>query len=972
MENGKRAAAAMDEEPSLESEEHRETKRRATLATVSFLSANEREFLGRLVKGTDISVGDARTLRNLVKGPRGRWVLDIFMTPHENIQESSSLGPANPFNLRRLEQAFVDLGHPLYKAVYYGKKEAVQILLQAGFPVEGYHDERANCDADDLLILPTPLYVAVCMQYTEILTLLLIHGANPNFRMGNNGKTPLYVAARNGNLAYLAALAMYGADPDTVTIRGKSPLYTAAEHGKTAACKYLVSKMHVYVDKGMERQFSCGGTPLAIAAHNGHESTVLALLELGANVDDANALCIGIRQATRTNNLKIMNLLLAAPIRPHFIGVFGNKASRVLQQEDRWPMPARLRGPEFLQALQQTRKWVELWRNTSWCEPEGRAKLPKLSHEAIVFVRVNMSELGHREPQQFPYPSLAITTEKNGSAKVLEALLSYHANPSVPIDMLAGHTLFLAAASHFNHRLLRVLLFWLEPKHILTTNAHGWNALHLAAHSGCAKSVHLLLRSSLAMAPATPVGRRITRALRKRIIEERERALATATSLFDVDIKTSSGRTPSRSPLFLAASRGRLEIVKCLVDEFNADVDDQAEGSPLFIACAHGHVKVARFLLTRGMSPLMASADRPWASVPGPESPEFQVLLQRHNDPLHAAVVHRQVAVARMLIEEAKVCPLTHVNPLGWAAVHTAAGSGAVELLDLFVDLKGGLAVRTCRSRPPDADGFYLPLHVAVGNRQMKCMRYLLLPHVGADIDTPSGSGLSSIDVAEMSNFPDIAAWLSRAREWGTLHHAIEQRHATYIYELLRTNNACSREQLLRVTKAGDSTLSLAMPGANQLMIPSHEEQVPDYIMQKCNKGVVTPSAQAVILYRTGNGIRAALEEQALGQTLIKRFQETKADTVALGRILAPSRAPGARIDLATDTEHLASTLRPNVFCRATFTLVALAMMPWCPENHFLFPGQARQELKTFMMVNQRKKLLCKELAYHILSYVSR
>ncbi|KAJ1472188.1 ankyrin repeat-containing domain protein [Baffinella frigidus] len=94
---------------------------------------------------------------------------------------------------------------------------------------------------------------------------------------GERGRTPLHLAAWNGDEAAIKALVAAKADVHAEDEMGRTPLHYAAENGHEAAIKALVAtKADVHAED------EDGDTPLQCAVLNGNTSAVQLLRELGA------------------------------------------------------------------------------------------------------------------------------------------------------------------------------------------------------------------------------------------------------------------------------------------------------------------------------------------------------------------------------------------------------------------------------------------------------------------------------------------------------------------------------------------------------------------------------------------------------------------------------------------------------------------------------------------------------------------
>jgi uncharacterized protein len=113
---------------------------------------------------------------------------------------------------------------PLHLAAFFGKPEAVTLLLARGAEV----DARGRG-----WMTGTPLHSAVSARHVDVVEILLAAGADPNARQ-SGGWTPLHGAAHNGDVASVALLLTAAADPSAVNDDGASVLSLAEERGDAA------------------------------------------------------------------------------------------------------------------------------------------------------------------------------------------------------------------------------------------------------------------------------------------------------------------------------------------------------------------------------------------------------------------------------------------------------------------------------------------------------------------------------------------------------------------------------------------------------------------------------------------------------------------------------------------------------------------------------------------------------------------
>ncbi|HEY9151462.1 MAG TPA: ankyrin repeat domain-containing protein [Anaerolineales bacterium] len=130
----------------------------------------------------------------------------------------------------QLVNAYSDDGYqPLGLACFFGNLETARYLINSGARVNSPSQNEMNV---------TPLHSAAAGGHTELVKLLLEHGANPN-AVQKSGFTPLHAAAQNGDVQSIHALLFHGADADIKSAEGKTPLDYAAEGNKTKAVELL-------------------------------------------------------------------------------------------------------------------------------------------------------------------------------------------------------------------------------------------------------------------------------------------------------------------------------------------------------------------------------------------------------------------------------------------------------------------------------------------------------------------------------------------------------------------------------------------------------------------------------------------------------------------------------------------------------------------------------------------------------------
>jgi len=149
---------------------------------------------------------------------------------------------------------------------------------------------------------------------------LLELGADPRFKRqkgeenDTKGQTPLHAATAGGHLRVMQALLDAGANPNHLAgIASISALYTAAARNQPRAIALLVRAGAKVDITSSEREGSWGGTPLNIAAQQGHKEAVIALLVAKAAVNhEAIDGLAPLHRAARNGHVDVLKLLIKA------------------------------------------------------------------------------------------------------------------------------------------------------------------------------------------------------------------------------------------------------------------------------------------------------------------------------------------------------------------------------------------------------------------------------------------------------------------------------------------------------------------------------------------------------------------------------------------------------------------------------------------------------------------------------------
>lgn len=162
----------------------------------------------------------------------------------------------------------VDGTTALHWAAYHDDVDIVSLLVRAG----------ANVNAVNRYGVP-PLAQACTNGNAAIVNLLLKAGADANATL-KGGESALMLAARSGDVESVRALLARGAKPDALERLGQTALMWAAAEGHTAVVRALMD-----AGADVKATLDSGFQAFHFAVRGGHLDTVRAFLAAGADVN---------------------------------------------------------------------------------------------------------------------------------------------------------------------------------------------------------------------------------------------------------------------------------------------------------------------------------------------------------------------------------------------------------------------------------------------------------------------------------------------------------------------------------------------------------------------------------------------------------------------------------------------------------------------------------------------------------------
>jgi hypothetical protein len=152
-----------------------------------------------------------------------------------------------------------------------------------------------------------PLYYAAMLGFRDLAEHLIAEHPKHVNALGGREKTPMHVAASAGHTDILSLLLEHGAGVDIREDFGLTPLHIASRSGQPKAGQFLL-------DRGANieaRSYEYYNTPLYFAAYSGRVECFRMLLKRGAVIDapdsDSNT---PLHVAVKSRNIKAMHFLL--------------------------------------------------------------------------------------------------------------------------------------------------------------------------------------------------------------------------------------------------------------------------------------------------------------------------------------------------------------------------------------------------------------------------------------------------------------------------------------------------------------------------------------------------------------------------------------------------------------------------------------------------------------------------------------
>ncbi|CBN77647.1 ankyrin repeat protein [Ectocarpus siliculosus] len=177
----------------------------------------------------------------------------------------------------------------LMVAVSSGYEEIARVLIEAGADVNlEMKGPNFGAGADVEAVNPngrTPLHLAAAEGNCSAARLLLEAGARPAPPCRYDGSTPLHCAAERGHYEIAELLVKAGAPAGSVKPNGTTPLHMAAQGNNSCVLRLLVR-----AGAPLNPENRHGSTPLMTAAAHGNARALSALVSAGADTSKRNVM----------------------------------------------------------------------------------------------------------------------------------------------------------------------------------------------------------------------------------------------------------------------------------------------------------------------------------------------------------------------------------------------------------------------------------------------------------------------------------------------------------------------------------------------------------------------------------------------------------------------------------------------------------------------------------------------------------
>ncbi|KAJ5283335.1 hypothetical protein N7505_001315 [Penicillium chrysogenum] len=579
----------------------------------------------------------------------------------------------------------------------------------------------------------TPLYSASVNGHTDIVRLLLDHGANVDCR-NQSGWTPINAAADEGFLEIVELLIEKGADFEIPTSWGRTALYNASMNGHTEIVRLLLDH-----GANVDCQNQSGWTPINAAADEGFLEIVELLIVKGADFEIPTSWGrTALYNASMNGHTEIVRLLL------------DHGANVDCRNQSGWTPINAAADEGFLEIVELLiEKGADFEIPTSW----GRTALYNASmngHTEIVRLLLDHGANVDCQNQSGWTPINAAADE--GFLEIVELLIVKGADFEIPTSW--GRTALYNASMNGHTEIVRLLLD--HGANVDCRNQSGWTPINAAADEGFLEIVELLIEKGADFEIPTSWGRTALYNASMNGHTEIVRLLLDHGA--NVDCRNQSGWTPINA----AADEGFLEIVELLIEKgADFEIPTSWGRTALYNASMNGHTEIVRLLLDHGANvdcrnqsgwtPINAAADEGFLEIVElliEKGADFEIPTSWGRTALYNASMNGHTEIVRLLLDHG--ANVDCQNQSGWTPINAAADEGFLEIVELLIVKGAGFEIPTSWGQGA--------LYNASVNGDPKIVR-LLLSH-GAKVDSMNRCGSTPLLGAASENKVDAVELL--------------------------------------------------------------------------------------------------------------------------------------------------------------------------------------------------------------------
>ena len=444
---------------------------------------------------------------------------------------------------------------PLHVACEKGNLSLVRTLIR------DYHADINDKDRFG----NAPFILALENGKDEVINMLVLiseFGYNPTNIKGRNDVSPLHIACKKGNLSLVRTLIHdYHADINDKDISGKTPFTLALENERDEVMLVLIS------------EFGCdptnikgvlGVSSLHVACKKGNVSLVRTLIrDYHADINHEDS--YGKTPFALALNYRRDEVMLV------LVSEFGSDPTNIKGGLGMSPLHVACKKGNLSLVRTLIRDYhADINDKDSYCETPFTLALENERDEVML---VLISEFGY-DPTDIKgddgVSPLHVACKKGNLSLVRTLIHDYHAN-LIDKDII-GDAPFMSALNHWRDEVMLLLIseFEYDPTNI--KGALGVSPLHVACKKGNLCLVRTLIcdyhtdlndEDSSGKTPFTLA-----------LENERDEVMLVLTSEFGCDPTNIKGED-GVSPLHIACKKGNLSLVRTLIRDYHADLNDK-------------------------------------------------------------------------------------------------------------------------------------------------------------------------------------------------------------------------------------------------------------------------------------------------------------------------------------------------------------------------------------------------------------